>query len=886
MQGFSSPSKLLQKKWEQQEHKRHMKKVNAVKPQLDNAPPRQYPHLVVRLKKIQQEEQRQAEIEHENKILLQKMSSIMTHRGSLDNWNDYEPRSLNHYLREQMQDKIAEENLGLARRLQAIRPQYDVDKWEEEFHKHEYFLDMWAGSTKDFGPLHRGSQKYEDTYYESDFEEEDEEDAMLKLPKIGSRMSSQMSQATPRKEPGILKLPKIKSQKETSADADAKLLFRAVKQLAKGDEVILKALIRRTHSQRMMTMQTFHEHYDLDLVTELKAAMGPNYKALIDCLLTDRQKTDALTLHAAINKNDVAGIVEILCTRYSTAIAAIKKAYETDFSVSFKEDIQRNLQDKDCQDLVLALTSTERPQIMNVDQNKADYEAEDLCSSGEDRFTHPEGLFLKILRRESIAQIRALFNSYKTMSGGQLLADGAHNDGCSSNFVEAVRGLDHCLNSPPGAYADKIHSHLRPNDKVLIELLLARSETDMKAIRRAYKRKYALELIEAIMNKCGEASPLIAHIAAKETSGGQNKDQGKRVNGVLVPGPPKKVPLRRPPESQKDFDLSQKSPLGKKMSPETKRRGQPYGKLLTDRTPRVEEDVRRLQEAMQGWSIDEGPLIEILTSRNNAHRQMLKRKYGKTYKKDLMEKLESELSGDFEEVILALMMTPTEYDAYCLHDAIDGLGTSEATLIGILCTRSPKEMEAIRIEYRKKYNAALIDALRDDTSGAFEDLLVQLAQGSRELGEAVNKKRAQADAKRLYQDGAVLDIEVFTEITTKRTWPQMRITFDEYKKLYKQEVDEAIRDSVSGNAEDAFLSLVMALRDPAKFYATRLHEATSGMGTNDTRLIRIIVSRLEVDLPEIRAKYRELYGSRLEDVLDNECSGDYKKLLVALVTRK
>ena len=60
-------------------------------------------------------------------------------------------------------------------------------------------------------------------------------------------------------------------------------------------------------------------------------------------------------------------------------------------------------------------------------------------------------------------------------------------------------------------------------------------------------------------------------------------------------------------------------------------------------------------------------------------------------------------------------------------------------------------MEAIRIEYRKKYNAALIDALRGDTSGAFEDLLVQLAQGSRELGEGVSRKRAQTDAKRLYQ---------------------------------------------------------------------------------------------------------------------------------------
>lgn len=56
----------------------------------------------------------------------------------------------------------------------------------------------------------------------------------------------------------------------------------------------------------------------------------------------------------------------------------------------------------------------------------------------------------------------------------------------------------------------------------------------MKAIRRAYKRKYALELIEAIMNKCGEASPLIAHIAAKETSGGQNKVSDKDLIVVLL----------------------------------------------------------------------------------------------------------------------------------------------------------------------------------------------------------------------------------------------------------------------------------------------------------------------------------------------------------------
>ena len=55
--------------------------------------------------------------------------------------------------------------------------------------------------------------------------------------------------------------------------------------------------------------------------------------------------------------------------------------------------------------------------------------------------------------------------------------------------------------------------------------------------------------------------------------------------------------------------------------------------ILTDRSVHVDEDVRRIQEAMQGWGTDDKPLIEILASKNNSQRQVLKRKYNKTYKK-------------------------------------------------------------------------------------------------------------------------------------------------------------------------------------------------------------------------------------------------------------
>jgi len=45
---------------------------------------------------------------------------------------------------------------------------------------------------------------------------------------------------------------------------------------------------------------------------------------------------------------------------------------------------------------------------------------------------------------------------------------------------------------------------------------------------------------------------------------------------------------------------------------------------------------------------------------------------------DLDHDIKDELKGDFENLVLSLMMKPHEFDAYRLHKAMAGIGTTES----------------------------------------------------------------------------------------------------------------------------------------------------------------------------------------------------------------
>uniref|UniRef100_A0A8C6KA18 Annexin n=1 Tax=Melopsittacus undulatus TaxID=13146 RepID=A0A8C6KA18_MELUD len=279
---------------------------------------------------------------------------------------------------------------------------------------------------------------------------------------------------------------------------------------------------------------------------------------------------------------------------------------------------------------------------------------------------------------------------------------------------------------------------------------------------------------------------------------------------------------------------------------------------------------------------DEKKIIEILSSRTSEQRQQIKQKYKSLYSKDLEEVLKGELSGNFEKAVLALLDLPCEYEARELRKAMKGAGTDESLLIEILCTRSNKVGTPHMTFLRD-----LESDVRSDTSGSLRKILVTVLEATRDETQEVNEELAVQDATDLYKAGEGhwgTDELAFNVVLAKRSYSQLRATFQAYEKVCGKDIEESIKSETSGDLEKAYLTLVSCAKDCPGYFATLLHKSMKGVGTDEDTLIRILVTRAEVgDLPAIQEKFQQMYKKSLAEAVRSDTSGDFRKLLLAIL---
>ena len=302
----------------------------------------------------------------------------------------------------------------------------------------------------------------------------------------------------------------------------------------------------------------------------------------------------------------------------------------------------------------------------------------------------------------------------------------------------------------------------------------------------------------------------------------------------------------------------------------------------------AQADAVALKKAFKGIGCDKKTIIDITVNRNFAQRLQIRDAYKASYGRDLMKDFKSELHNHLEDAVLALYTDPVEYDADELRAAMKGLGTNEDTLIEIIASRPPHLLKAIIAKFKEKYNRDLEKDVKSETSGTLRKLLIALLQCSRGTNTNPNQAQCAEIAQEIFKAGEKklgTDESVFNKYFCTLSPHELAAVSREYHKLSGHTILQAIDKEFHGDSKKTLRTIVYATLSPSEYFATRVNDAVKGLGTKDHLLIRVLVSRSEIDMPQIKQYYKQLYGKDMVADIKGDISGEYQNLMVQLVNR-
>jgi len=226
--------------------------------------------------------------------------------------------------------------------------------------------------------------------------------------------------------------------------------------------------------------------------------------------------------------------------------------------------------------------------------------------------------------------------------------------------------------------------------------------------------------------------------------------------------------------------------------------------------PRADSMAMCIRECLEQLGTDDFQLVTLCTCFPDLMPEAVKA-YKRMFKRDLAADVNSDTSGYYKKVLLALVQRqpPPEgfvdpalvpVDSEALYKAGEKrLGTDEDVFISVLTARSRAHIAAVSKQYEKDHGHSLIVAIEKETSLDFERVLKALAMPRFEfLATAVEHA-----CKGLGTESRLLHI-VFAFCTRE----ELRAIADEYKRLYKKDMVERIKGDTSFNFEKLLVALM------------------------------------------------------------------------------
>ena len=294
------------------------------------------------------------------------------------------------------------------------------------------------------------------------------------------------------------------------------------------------------------------------------------------------------------------------------------------------------------------------------------------------------------------------------------------------------------------------------------------------------------------------------------------------------------------------------------------------------------------RSAIEGAGTDCKALIRLMVTCTHQVMYDTRKAYGRLYNKDLARDMAGEwaISGDFKNILCALVKkhpdnieTDPDYEAdvQILHDAVEGLGTDEDAIIGVLRNKTEEQLQMLQRKYDATHCEDLKLRLKSETTGLFE------SAGFRNtlMGLLTNREEQIAIyLKEAFEGWFSNDDWGLISMLVHRTPQEMELIRNEYTKVHGRDLIADIRKNCKGDYEKALVALV-ATR--ARTYARGIKATAKGWitSTNKSGLIALLTHK-DMLMNSIRVEFQKESkgGTHLIQFLRRECSGEFERALV------
>lgn len=283
----------------------------------------------------------------------------------------------------------------------------------------------------------------------------------------------------------------------------------------------------------------------------------------------------------------------------------------------------------------------------------------------------------------------------------------------------------------------------------------------------------------------------------------------------------------------------------------------------------------------------EESILEVIMNTDIDKRLEICNNYLTTYNRDLYSDIKSKLSGQFKEAAIHLFLPPAEFMAKMIKKGLKGFSIDESMIYEIFTACTQEELKEIEIAFKKETNKDLPREIEKNFPSAIRKNLLNLLNIPRNVNESPNRVECEKWAQNLIDAGEnnwVSNEEVFREIFILRSAEELVLIGRFYYDKTGEQLLDVVEKKLTNKVRNLLRELLYNVIIPHELFADKINSA---LKSNNTSLLnRILVSRCQIDMEEIRDIYKIKYNTELREDIISRTNGIYQKLCLYLVDHK